>query len=162
MKKIILILSLFIMILMVACDDATTTNSDENNNLSQDNSEENASNSEENTENNTPDVEIIDVTVDQLIEAYENNELKADADYKGKIVRVTGSFDRVTNEFGVSLHLDGSDEWAITQVSCEIDENNEVEIAKATELNKGDTVIVEGKVDSYLFNVNLKDCTIIK
>jgi hypothetical protein len=45
---------------------------------------------------------VIKIDATALIEAYENNEVAADAKYKGKEVEVTGEVNRISSTFGKS------------------------------------------------------------
>ena len=93
----------------------------------------------------------IKVDATTLIEDYRNNEVAADAKYKGKEVEVIGEVERVSSNFGkVSVTLGG-----MVGVACYFSKANE---AEAGSLSKGQTVSILGMVDGKMMGVNLKEC----
>lgn len=116
-----------------------------------------------NTANNSDATEVkkeetIKVTPDELIDLYNENEVKADKMYKDKLVEITGKIDTI----GVVLNstyvtLQTSDEYAIIRPQCTFD--NQEDIDKIAELSKGDTVTIVGKVSGKSLNVSINDCT---
>ena len=99
----------------------------------------------------------ISVTASDLIQAYESNEVRANAKYEGKWVRVTGVVASISEDlFGdESLAL----EDAFGGVDC--DYNDETQGSKAQQLDKGDSVTVVGQVDDYFLSVRLNHCEIV-
>ena len=101
-------------------------------------------------------VEYVEVQAGDIINLYENNELQADEylkDRRGIIIGKVYSIERILGQ--VSVTLQGYDEWGITMVSCNFDDNN----AKAlTSVNKGDTVKIEGTIKGKGWNIDVDEC----
>lgn len=66
--------------------------------------------------------EVVKVSAEKLIKAFEDNELKADAKYKGKTLQVTGEVKKVDTEVldqdKYVLEMGSGDEWEILSVSA--------------------------------------------
>lgn len=101
---------------------------------------------------------IIKVKAGELIKAYDNNEVKADAAYKGKIISVSGKVISVRVSWGKPIVEIGTGEifeWGIT---CYFDKEDQDLIAT---LDQGDTVKITGTCDGKSFmSVSLSDCSI--
>ena len=102
----------------------------------------------------------LNISATELINAYKENEVKADKIYKGKIVEVNGIVDGIDS--GISdeaiIRLSDGDEFSIYTVSCYIDDENQ---DKACELNKGENVTIIGKADGEVIGQPvIKDCKI--
>ena len=102
----------------------------------------------------------LSISATELINAYKENEVKADKMYKGKIVEVNGIVDGIDS--GISdeaiIRLSDGDEFSIYTVSCYIDDENQ---DKACELNKGENVTIIGKADGEVIGQPvIKDCKI--
>lgn len=97
---------------------------------------------------------VIKVDATTLIEEYNNNEVAADAKYKGKEVEVTGEVDRISSTFGKSSVTLGG----LMGVSCYFSKAHEADIGA---LSKGQTVAIRGRVDGMMMGVNLKDCQLV-
>ena len=79
----------------------------------------------------------LNISATELINAYKENEVKADKMYKGKIVEVSGIVDGIDS--GISdnaiVRLSDGDEFSFDDVFCYIDDENQ---DKACELKKGE------------------------
>lgn len=102
----------------------------------------------------------IEVTADELIQAYEANEVAADAKYEGKILNVTGVVDNVGKDIVDTPYvvLTSGGEWEVWGVQCMFDKEHEPELAQ---LAVGQTVTVQGRCSGYLINVLVRDCIIV-
>ena len=98
------------------------------------------------------------LSADQLAREYENNEVAADAKYKGKIVIVSGTIQDIGKDvmdepyiiIGGSGFLDG--------VQCFFTESEESSVAH---LSKGQRVSVKGEVSGKIIgNVLVKKCSL--
>ena len=102
----------------------------------------------------------LSMSASELINAYKENEVKADKMYKGKIVEVNGIVDGIDsymNDKAVVTLSDG-DEFSIYTVSCYIDNDNQ---DKACELKKGENITTIGKADGEVIGQpSIKDCKI--
>lgn len=97
---------------------------------------------------------VIKVDATTLIEEYNNNEVAADAKYKGKEVEVTGEVDRISSTFGKSSVTLGG----LMGVTCYFSKAHEADIGA---LSKGQTVAIRGRVDGMMMGVNVKDCQLV-
>ena len=116
-----------------------------------------ASNENSNKKQMEPELSI---SATELINAYKENEVKADKMYKGKIVEVSGIVDGIDSDMNdkAVVTLSDGDEFSIYTVSCYIDDENQ---DKACELNKGENVTIIGKADGEVIGLpSIKDCKI--
>ena len=102
-----------------------------------------------------PDVEV---TVEQLVKAYEENELAADRVYKGKLAAITGKVESVNEMLGRRFVVLEPDYLSIIDVSCYFEREHVEQLVK---LKKGQVITVQGKIDGYgLASVTVENCTI--
>ena len=134
-------------------DDKQTSVSVENS----DSKQTSVSNENSNKKQMEPELSI---SATELINAYEENEVKADKMYKGKIVEVNGIVDGVDSDMDdkAIVRLSNGDEFSIYTVGCYIDNENQ---DKACELEKGENVTIIGKADGECVGFPyIKDCKI--
>ena len=91
----------------------------------------------------------------QLVAAYEANEVAADAQYKGKVVRITGTVDEIKKDILDDLYVALEGGHVLRGVQCFFDEAHTGVLAR---LQKGARVTVVGRVDGLMMNVLVKDC----
>ena len=102
----------------------------------------------------------LNISATELINAYKENEVKADKMYKGKIVEVNGIVDGIDSDMDdkAVVRLSDGDEFSIYTVSCYIDDENQ---DNACELKKGENVIIIGEADGEIAGTPfIKDCKI--
>ena len=102
----------------------------------------------------------LNISASELINAYKENEVKADKMYKGKIVEVNGIVDGIDSGIDdkAIVRLSDGDEFSFDNVQCCIDDENQ---DKACELKKGENVIIIGKADGEIAGTPfIKDCKI--
>ena len=102
----------------------------------------------------------LNISATELINAYNENEVKADKMYKGKIVEVNGIVDAIDSGIDdkAVVRLSDGDEFSFDKVSCYIDNDNQ---NKACELEKGQNVTIIGKADGEVIGrPQIKDCKI--
>jgi hypothetical protein len=106
----------------------------------------------------SPKAVEIKVSAVELATAYEDNEVAADAKYKGKRLSVTGKVFDVGEILGQkSVTLEGKS-LSLTTIQCPVPDSNKDALLK---LKKGGTVTVEGTCDGKsLAVVTLKDCLV--
>lgn len=100
---------------------------------------------------------VIVVDATKLYSYYDSNEVKADKEYKDKLIEVTG---RVT-DIGVSLGqtyvcLSTGDAYSLFSIQCFFDDDEQID--KVSELNNGDTITLNGTCVGMSMNVVLNDC----
>lgn len=102
---------------------------------------------------------VIEVEVDTLINEYKSNSIAAERKYKGKLVKVTGTVEKVeadTYNSGYSVYLDG---YYYTKIKCTLKDKDSID--KAADLNPGDTVTIIGVPDHFsLIIMYMTDCVI--
>ena len=102
----------------------------------------------------------LNISASELINAYKENEVKADKMYKGKIVEVNGIVDGINSgidDKAIVILSDG-DEFSFNNIQCCIDDENQ---DKACELEKGQNVTIIGKADGEIIGEPvIKDCKI--
>lgn len=109
----------------------------------------------------SPSVEVaIQITATDLLAAYEENQVNADNQYKGKLLEVTGIIDDIGKDIldDVYITVNDGDEYSFTSVQCFFKDKGEIE--KVTGLKSGSEITIIGKCDGELFNISLKDCKI--
>lgn len=103
-------------------------------------------------------IEYIKVSAKDLINNYEDNELKADSMYKDKHLEITGTVDSIDKILGsISVTLGTGKDFEVTQISCYFDDKYEADVA---ELKKDSEVIITGLCEGKGWNVDIKDCEI--
>ena len=127
--------------------------------VSVENSNEQTSVSNENSNKKQMEPEL-NISATELINAYEENEVKADKMYKGKIVEITGIVDGIDSDIDdkAVVRLSDGDEFSFDTVTCYIDDENQ---DKACELEKGQNVTIVGEADGEVIGrPHIKDCKI--
>ena len=102
----------------------------------------------------------LNISATELINAYKENEIKADKMYKSKIVEVNGIVDGINSGIDdkAIVILSNGDEFSFDNVQCCIDDENQ---DKACELKKGENVTIIGKADGEIAGTPfIKDCKI--
>ena len=102
----------------------------------------------------------LNISASELINAYKENEVKADKIYKGRIVEVNGIVDKIDSDISdkAVIRLSDGDEFSFYNISCYIDNDNQ---DKACELKKGQNVTIVGVADGEIVGEpSIKDCKI--
>lgn len=98
----------------------------------------------------------VTVTATELLTAYEDNAVAADASYKGKKLQITGTVSDmgtdILDQTYVILQND-NEEYSIVGVQCYFADGSAV-----ASLSKGDTITVTGTGDGQVVHVSVKDC----
>lgn len=103
---------------------------------------DNGATTQQRSESKAPQEKPLAVTPDKLIEDLEFNALKASEAYKGKRVTLTGPISNI-DASGQYFNISGSDEFSLTSIRIDIDEEQRGIISKKS---KGDKVTVTGEV----------------
>jgi hypothetical protein len=97
------------------------------------------------------------VSAVDLAKAYEGNEVKADKTYKDKTIETSGKIDDIGVMLGQTYVILSSEvDFSLTSVQCFFDDKTPID--KIADLNKGDTVTIQGVVDGKSMNVSVNDC----
>jgi hypothetical protein len=100
------------------------------------------------------------VPITKLLAEYKDNEVRADQEFKGRVVRVTGQVHSIKKSLtGMYLTVGTGKPIEIPQVQCDLNDENK---SAAASLSKGQTVTVEGRVSGLMMNVFLKDCDVVQ
>jgi hypothetical protein len=112
------------------------------------------SSSTSNTANAAPEATL---QASELFRAYENNEVSADALYKGKIILVSGLVNDIGKDIIGDPYVTLSTGNSIWTVQCMFSSKQEGELAA---LRKGQSVSIKGECNGKLINVLLRKCTL--
>ena len=112
--------------------------------------------------NTKPVVKAVAVKAGHILKEFDGNEAAADLKYDGKILKVTGTVDKVDTEFWNDeqyvAQLNTPSKWDILTVNC-----NDMTADEAAKLTKGSTATVVGQFDDGGdLGVELKNCTLAK
>ena len=97
-----------------------------------------------------------------LIRAYEANEIRADLQYKGKIVVISGQVDNISSDIMGTpfVTLKHSDDFSFRSVQCLFSRSEMEELAR---LNSGERIVLRGRVaGELLMSVIVRDCSIVQ
>lgn len=103
------------------------------------------------------EIEVVRVTASELYKAYDENELSADAKYKGKWLGISGTVDSVEKSFG-NIHVRLKAGQFIETVDCTMDDSEE---ATAATLKKGQSVVLACLGKGKLMGPMTEDCKIV-
>lgn len=107
-----------------------------------------------------PTPSYIEVSATDLLAAYEENTVAADNQYKGQLLKVTGTVGSIGKDIldDAYVTLTNDDEYSLISVQCYFAKDNLDGIAT---LKEGDTVSIIGKCDGSTLNVLLKNCDLV-
>jgi hypothetical protein len=114
---------------------------------------------EDETEEEPVEEDVIEVVISgaDLAQAFEDNEVKAEKEYTGKLAEITGEISDIGVALGQTyITLNTHEEFSLTSVQCFF--KDEAEIDKLAEMNKGDTVTVIGEIGKKSLNVSVRNC----
>ena len=102
--------------------------------------------------------EAISVSATDLMQAYEDNQIAADAMYKGKTLIVKGTINKMVSGEQPSVLFDTNN--LVWGVQCYFSSGSESSLAS---LRTGQTVFIKGKCNGRRYNagVTLQDCSIV-
>jgi hypothetical protein len=98
------------------------------------------------------------LTADELGAAYGANEISADAQYKGHVVRLTGRAGDISKDWlgGAYVMLETED-WDSPSIRCMLADGQE---SPASAIQRGDTVTLVGTVDGMFVYLDVVGCTV--
>lgn len=113
---------------------------------------------EEKPEEQKPEYEI-EVTAKDLAKAFDENEIRANQNYKGKIAKITGKISDIGEAFGQTyIVLSNEDDTFSNFVEVQCFFKDKDEINKIAEKNKGDKTVIIGEIDGKSLNVTVSNC----
>lgn len=108
-----------------------------------------------------PQEEVIEVTADELLAAYKENELAGDQKYKGKTLLVTGVLDSIQSGMGDTpyLLLKAGDEFEFSMPQAHFDKS---ETDSLVALKKGESIQIQCVSDGEMMgSPMLKGCKVV-
>jgi hypothetical protein len=110
-----------------------------------------------------PEPAAIELTVDELLSAYEYEVegVAADAKFTNKILKITGIANRIEIKDALDIsyiNLSGAGTNALQSVRCVFDKRYRPEL---NQLTRGQTVTVQGKYDGSIIDISLRDCMLV-
>lgn len=118
---------------------------------------ENSAGTENSQAEETTPVEIMEISPAELLSSYEANEVKGDALYEGKTMRLSGTVGSIGKDIMEDVYITfAGEDFAITSVQCYF--SDEAQIEKVMELQEGDAITLVGVCDGKFANVLIKDC----
>ncbi|MFC2015140.1 hypothetical protein ACFLUP_04030 [Chloroflexota bacterium] len=104
----------------------------------------------------------MEISVSELLSAYENDMEAADARFANQVMRITGVIDRVEIKDAMNIYfinLISDDARRLLQgVRCVFESKD---ASALSQLVNGQTVMVQGKFDGSMIDISLKDCRIL-
>lgn len=103
----------------------------------------------------------IELTVKDLLSAYEADGEAADAKFANKILKVKGVVDRIEAKNILDIYyitLTSAEKKLLQNVRCMFDKKYGPEL---NQLTKGQTVTVQGKYDGSIINMRIIDCVLV-
>jgi len=104
----------------------------------------------------------IEVTVEELLSAYEADGAAADAKFSDKTLQVTGVVDRIEVKDVLGIYyitLTSAEKTLLLQnVRCTFDKKYGPEL---NQLTPGQTVTVQGKYDGSIIDISMRDCVLV-
>ena len=94
----------------------------------------------------------ITISAQQLVSAYEANEIAADEKYNGKVIQVSGVVEEIGKDIMDSIYvtLTSGDDSVWSSVHCSFADSHK---SAAAGLSKGQSVTIKGKCDGLMMNV---------
>ena len=98
---------------------------------------------------------VLNVRANDLVKAYESNEVAADEKYKGKLVKVSGRIESIGKDLLDNPYVVLGGEGMLDGVQCTFPDkaSSRGELAK---LNKGESVNITGVCEGLMGNVHVK------
>lgn len=99
------------------------------------------------------------VDLAKLMDAFDENQLDAEEQYKGKFIQVTGKISNIAEDIAGNPYVSlqhPTETYSLTQLKCVFKDKSAV-----TGLKKGSSIALQGTVKDQLAGViELKDCTV--
>jgi len=100
------------------------------------------------------------VTALALAGAYKDNEVAADATYKGQIVEVSGTVDTIGKDVLDTPYITlATGQYSFESVQCMFAKSDEPQLATVT---KGQSITLRGEVSGKMGNVLVRGCSIVQ
>jgi tRNA_anti-like len=105
-----------------------------------------------------PDAKQVELRM--LLAEYTDNEVRADAAFKGKLIQTSGVVDDVKRDVlnTVYVVIGTGKQYEVRRLQCFVDEDNANTVASLT---KGRRVTIRGRVKRLMMNVLVEDCEVV-
>jgi hypothetical protein len=105
-------------------------------------------------------VPVIEISAEDLISAYDKNEVSADNRYKGKKLQITGIIKSIGKDLFDNPYVvvDSGADFNIISIQCYFSSTDEKN--KIAELSKGNAIIITGTCKGLFLNISMRNCTI--
>ncbi len=104
----------------------------------------------------------MELTVDEVISAYETEGTAADSRFVNKILRISGTVDKIEVRAAMDIYfinLVGSSENSLRQrMRCVFSREHGSELQQLT---TGQEVTVQGKYDGSIISISMRDCILV-
>ncbi|MCQ4637174.1 hypothetical protein NE619_10595 [Anaerovorax odorimutans] len=116
--------------------------------------------SAETTKTTKPTEGVLTIAPGDLLEKYEENEVKGDEIYAEKMMKLTGVIDDIGKDImeDVYITFKVNDEYSFTSVQCFFSDDEQIK--KVMDLKPGQKITIVGRCDGKFGNVLIKDCKI--
>ena len=91
---------------------------------------------------------------DDLIKEYQDNAIRAEKKYKGKIVEVTGKIESIDKDILNNEYISISGGGVFDYIQCYISKS---EITKIDNYKTGDKITIVGRIDDYELSLTMKN-----
>lgn len=103
-----------------------------------------------------------ELTVNELLSAYETDDAAADAKFIGKALRITGVIDRIEIKDNLDIYYivltTEAEKNLLQSVRCTFTRKHGSELSQ---LEVGQKVTVQGKYDGSIMNISLRNCILV-
>jgi len=109
-----------------------------------------------------PTPAAIELTVEELLSAYETEGVTADTRLANKILKVTGIVERIEVKDTLDIYyinLSSAARDVLQNVRCVFDKQHGPEL---DQLTTGQTVTVQGKYDGSIMDICMRDCVLVR
>jgi hypothetical protein len=101
---------------------------------------------------------VAKINVATIVDLYENNETKANQQYLGKIIQVSGTITDINNQQDTLINISLGDSSSLHKVSCLLDKRHMNAIKK---YKPGEAITIKGICTGFLLDVELNRCVIV-
>ncbi len=104
----------------------------------------------------------ISVTAFQMAKEYKQNEVAAEAKYKGKLVEISGTVDTIGMDITDTPYISFTTEnqyEIINRIQCMFSDKD---TAMLSAISKGQKITLQGEVSGALGNIIVRDCSIVQ
>ena len=109
-----------------------------------------------------PTPAAMEITVEELVSAYEADGAAADTKFADKILKVTGVVDRIEVKDTLDIHyinLTNAEKNLLQHLRCIFDKKHGPEL---NQLTPEQTVTVQGKYDGSIMDIRMSDCVLVR